>query len=244
MSVEKASKLPRVLLEAFNTRKVITRDGRKLPLHSNISQEEAERLYEIVTHLTPETSVEVGLATGISTIAILQALTDARCGTHHVIDPFQAQWEDVGLATVERAELGERFQFYRDFPENVIPKLGPIQFAFIDASHLFDLTLLEFILADKKLVIGGVVGFHDVWMSATQRIVRFILRNRKYELLHPPKSTTLRQKIGGILQNLPYSEQIFSQNILRPIEVRCHGNLILLRKRNEDKRDIRDYWEF
>ena len=55
-----------------------------------------------------------------------------------------------------------------------------VQFAFIDASHLFDLSVLDFTLIDKRLDVGGVVGFHDLWMPSLQKLVRYILTNRDY----------------------------------------------------------------
>lgn len=240
----KNGELPKVLLEAFRTQKVHARGGRTLPLDSNVSREEAERLYAVVAGLRPSASVEVGLAKGVSTLAILKALSDSGGGVHHVIDPFQADWGDSGLEMVERSGLGAHFRFYREFPERVIPALDAVQFAFIDASHLFDLTLMEFILVDKKLAVGGVVGFHDMWMPATQRVVRFILQNRKYQLFEPTGVTTLRQRIGGLLRSVPWSHRIFSQDLLRPVEIASYGNLVLLQKLDEDTRDTRDYAEF
>lgn len=239
-----SGELPQVLLEAFRMQKVHAREGRTLPLDSNVSREEAERLYEVVASVKPSASLEVGLAKGVSTLAILQALADSGGGLHHVMDPFQSDWGDSGLEMVERSGLGGRFRFYREFPEKVIPALEPVQFAFIDASHLFDLTLMEFILADKKLAVGGVVGFHDLWMPATQRVVRFILQNRKYQLFEPNGVTTLRQRIGGLLRAVPWSHRIFSQDLLRPVEMASYGNLVLLQKLGEDTRDTRDYAEF
>lgn len=240
----KSSALPQVLLDAFHSEEVITSDGRKLPLDANVSQTEAEQLYAVVKKLRPETTAEVGLAKGVSTVAILQALADGARGAHHVVDPFQADWGDSGLELVKRAGLEERFHFYRQFPEEVLPKLGPIQFAFIDASHLVDLTLMEFILMDKKLAVGGVVGFHDTWMPAVQRVVRFILRNRHYELFQKPQAVSWRERLGKLLCLLPWSDRILSQELLRPILMSSHGNLILLRKTGDDDRDIRYYREF
>jgi hypothetical protein len=92
-------------------------------LDLNVSQAEALKLYESVRELRPAASAEVGFAQGISALAILQALIDNGDGLHHVMDPFQAGYQDAGLAMVARACLESRFRFYRQFPEEVIPGL-------------------------------------------------------------------------------------------------------------------------
>lgn len=69
-------------------------------------------------------------------------------------------------------------QFYRKFAEEVFPNLSSLHFVFIDSSHLFDLTVTEFVLADKKLDVGGGMAFHDMWMPSLQTFVRYVLANR------------------------------------------------------------------
>jgi predicted O-methyltransferase YrrM len=128
--------LPAVLRTAFANGKVFAAAGESLPLDSNVSPEEATSLYSIVRRLKPSISVEVGLAKGVSTLAILQALADNGHGVHHVIDPFQSKFGNAGLEMVRRSGLGSYFQFHETFAENVIPNLPEVQFAFIDASHL------------------------------------------------------------------------------------------------------------
>ena len=56
--------------------------------------------------------------------------------------------------------------------------MPPTTFAFIDSSHLFDLTLMDFILVDKRLDVGGLIGFHDLWLAGVMKAVRYIITNR------------------------------------------------------------------
>src|SRR5688572_15418576 len=93
-----ASKLPTVLREAFATGTVRDRSGNSIPLSSNISLDEAITLYSVVLAARPTATVETGFAHGISTLAILQAHRDNDEGIHHVVDPFQANYGDAGLA--------------------------------------------------------------------------------------------------------------------------------------------------
>lgn len=80
---------------------------------------------------------------------------------------------------VRRSGVETRLRFHEKFPEEVVPQLEPgFGFAFIDASHLFDLTLLDFILVQKKLEPGAIIGFHDLWMPPLQKLWRYLTSNR------------------------------------------------------------------
>lgn len=240
--------LPSVLRKAFEENLVTTESGAKVELGSNVALDEAALLYHTVRELRPTRSAEVGLAQGISTLAILQALHDVQSGEHHVMDPFQANYGNAGITMVNAAILGDRFRFYRQYAEEVLPGLPPLQFVFIDASHLFDLTLMEFILADKKLDVGGLIAFHDLWMPSLQKVIRYILSNRAYRLhpnsMSPNRSLSLRQHgkklIADTLKRLPGSTRIFSPELLEPWFAFGTGNLVVLEKIDHDKRD----WQF
>ncbi|RFC48144.1 MAG: putative O-methyltransferase YrrM [Verrucomicrobia bacterium] len=239
----KAKELPSLLVDAIRTGEVMDGEGKIKPLDSNVSEAEAMLLFEAVRQLRPERSVEVGLANGISTLAILGALEANGFGLHTVIDPFQSNYGDTGIAMVARAGLETRWEFHRKFAEEVIPGLPPIQFAFIDASHLFDLTLMEFVLVDKKLEVGGVVGFHDLWMPSLQAVYRYIVRNRSYEVWNPLGQRPATRNRGGwrrlvrrMLTGIDPVRKILTPEFAAPWAEEGLGNLILLRKTAEDHR--------
>lgn len=243
------SPLPETLRTAFSTRKVYNPAGEQVDLHSNVSEAEATELYEAVRELKPAFSLEVGFAQGTSAQAILQALQDNGAGHHHVMDPFQAQFGECGLEMVRRAGLNHRMTFHRRFAEEVVPSLPEVGFAFIDASHLFDLTLCEFVLTDKRLSVGGVVAFHDMWMPAQQAFIRYVLANRKYTVFRPakaapqspgPRPSMLKEMLRGISSKLPAAERIFAREFLKPWAKFELGNLVFLKKEAVDQRD----WKF
>jgi len=245
------SPLSDFLLEVFRTREVFDPQGQILPLGSNVSQGEAEALYRTVRKIRPAASVEVGFAQGISTLAILQALRDNGLGHHHVIDPFQDEFSNAGVAMTERAGLAPLRTFYRKFAEDVIPGLPELDFAFIDASHLFDLTLSEFVMVDRKLRTGGIVAFHDMWMASQQSLVRYVLSNRSYDVvrdfpvpLDKVASATFRRRVKWavvpLLKLLPMHDRIFNPDLLAPFERLNIPNLVFLRKTAADSR----HWTF
>jgi predicted O-methyltransferase YrrM len=233
------------LREVFARGKVFNEQGAEVALSSNVSESEAALLQAAVKELRPTASAEVGFAQGVSTLAILEALRQSAHGHHHVIDPFQRNYQYCGRAMVARARLGDRYSFYEKFPEDVIPGLPRLQFAFIDSSHLFDLTMCEFVLMDRKLDVGGVVGFHDMWMESQQAFIRYVLANRAYEVWHPgswpaPVETGeagWKKLVRSTLGSLPGGRRMLAREFLRPWQEFGLGNLVLLRKQSEDRRE-------
>lgn len=241
------SALPALLLQSFHDAVVFDASGARLPLASNVSLAEAETLYKAVRDSRPEVSVEIGFAQGISALAILQGLEDNAIGTHHIIDPFQSSYDDAGLAMVELAELSSRMVFHRSFADEVIPQLPTLDFAFIDSSHLFDLTVSEFVMVDRKLRVAGLIAFHDMWMPSLQRFLRYVLANRSYEIVRnfdgpeqvnkKPHKSTIRSFVSSVAGVVPYGERIFQEDFIRPWERLRVPNLVILRKTAEDQRE-------
>lgn len=247
---EKANCLPEVVRSAFADAAVTDSQGTRVKLSSNVSEAECRILYDAVRACRPETSIEIGFAQGISATSILQALEDNGAGHHHVVDPYQGFYHDCGLVTVQRAGLSHRMTFHRAFAEDVTPGLGPIQFAFIDSSHLFDLTVSEFVLIDKRLAVGGLVGFHDMWMPSQQAVLRYILANRSYVVDEQTRGKTAfhmpgwKRWLRAVARRLPRSERVFAQEFLKPWHEMDIPNLVLLRKTAEDAREWTDHSRF
>jgi predicted O-methyltransferase YrrM len=222
------------------------------PLHSNISAEEALMLYNIVRSLKPKASAEIGFALGVSGLAILGALAANGAGRHYVSDPNQTSMVGgMGRENVRRAGLEQYWEFHEKFPEEVFSQFPPLQFAFIDASHLFDLSILDFILVDKRLEVGGVVGFHDLWMPSLRKVIRQILANRAYRIhpaspLGPPLShkKKIASGLAAVARRLPQSSRWLAPEAARPWHEFHAANLILLEKVGHDQRDWREHHAF
>lgn len=216
-----------------------------------VTLDEALDLYHRVRQARPAATGEIGLYSGASTLAILQALQDADGGEHFACDPFQGALGNVGLANIERAGLTARLRFSALFPEEAVPGWPRLDFAFIDASHLFDLTVLDFVLIDKRLHVGGVLALHDLWMPALQRVARWAVTNRGYVMEiggQRPRTPAMRARsaIADGLRRLPHADRVFTQDVLRPwFEIEPSGaHMIFLRKTVDDDRDWRFFRAF
>ena len=173
----------------LDTRTPAKASGEAVALHSNLSAVTAAALYWLVLATRPAVAVEVGMAFGVSSLAILAALRrNGLDGRLISIDPHQfTQWWGCGVAAVERAGLKDRHELIEDYDYLALPRLlgsgRRIGFAFIDGWHTFDYTLLDFWYLDKMLEVGGVVGFDDCEYRAVHKAIRFVQSHRRYEEL-------------------------------------------------------------
>lgn len=239
--------------------KIKTINGTYYPIKDSINPDEMDDLYYAFHEIKPTTSVELGLAHGISAVALSQAMQVVSKGqlnhVHHAIDPYQEKWDNIGAQAPGVYGYDKHFLFHHKFPEEVLPQMSKAQFAFIDASHLFDLTMLDFVLIDKKLDVGGVIAFHDCWMPSLRKVIRYILANRDYEPWMPQEvgeSDTFRitpmqrakDLLAAMLKLIPGHAKIFSQDLLLPWHNIAHRSLIFLKKKGEDTRDCRLHMPF
>lgn len=87
--------------------------------------------------------IEIGLAYGVSALAIAEALIAqwARDATHLIIDAFQDHFRDAGWNAIEEAGLHDVCSLVRERSQLALPRLlaeGLVaDAAFVDGSHIF-----------------------------------------------------------------------------------------------------------
>jgi hypothetical protein len=97
-----------------------------------------------------------------------------------------------------------------------------------------------------------VLALHDTWMPAIQKVIRFILSNREYVPMSPSRVAKPRRSIRSRLAHaasrtcgiLPWSERIFAPDFLTPWRSYGFGNIALLKKAADDRRDWRAFKNF
>lgn len=224
-------------------------DGSRTSIHSNIGQGSGRVIRRAIETARPELGCEVGLAFGISTLYILDAM--ARNGDGRLIgmDPAQddATWRNGGLHNVRRAGFSNRYEFLPESSQDVLPRLAAagtrIQFAFIDGWHTFDHTLVDFYYLDRMLDVGGMMVLDDVAYPSIRRLTHFLVTNRDYEIFDAdplPTTTSWQTRCKRFLQALlrPAVRDNFTPATrARALERRVDGaRLLALRKRGHDSR--------
>ncbi|GAA4406031.1 hypothetical protein GCM10023187_25030 [Nibrella viscosa] len=180
--------LPEVLKNMYKTGQTRDISGRNFKFHSGVTEEEAILLMKIITDLNAQITLETGLACGASALAICAAAIRNSSGSiHYAIDPNQnSDWCGSALASIDEAGYNKNFKLLEGKTHEMFHILLnnsiKLDFAFIDGWHTFDYTLVDFFFIDKILRLGGIVAFHDMNGLAKQKVLRFILTHRNYEV--------------------------------------------------------------
>ncbi len=161
--------------------------GERVPLGGDVQVEYAEALYQYVRRHRPRRVVEVGLAHGISALAILTAL-EANGGEGELvsIDPFQSLiYKDCGLTNLALSGLSSRHSLARDPDWVALPRLLDrgfhADFSYVDGSHAFEHVMLDTFYCDKLLKVGGVIAYNDCGYEAVEASIRYLLASRHYD---------------------------------------------------------------
>ncbi len=194
------------LYEMFETRKAKDLEGNEHKFDQAVHVEYAEALYGFMLKEKPEVVVEVGIACGTTSLAILAGMETNGTGKLVSIDPGQSTyWHNCGVAAVKRAGLEARHTVIEDYNYNALPKvladMKPVDFVYIDGWHTFDHALLDWFYADKMLKEGGVVAFNDSHFRAVFRVIKFVLSHRHYSEIDVglPKRYDSRIPVAGPL---------------------------------------------
>ena len=173
-----------LLEQIYTSGKVEDASGEQLDAFpAGLPREHALELARLVRSGGFSRTLETGMAYGLSTLAICEALPAG--GSHIAIDPYQStDWRSIGMLNVERAGYEGRVRLVEERSDAALPRLVAegvrIDFALIDGLHLFDATLVDFYFVDRMLDVGGVVVFHDTWMPAVAQALAFVRANRAY----------------------------------------------------------------
>jgi predicted O-methyltransferase YrrM len=187
----------------------------RVPSHdttSPVKPEEARFMYSFLKEKGLSKTLETGLAYGRSASHIIAA-TEAK---HIAIDPFQANYDSLGLKNLEALGMTEYLTHIADYSHNALPSLHKegqtFDFIFIDGDHKFDGELIDFYYADLLLEANGYVLLHDTWMRSTRLLMSFIETNRKDYKKHrtPLRNFALYQKVGTDTRNGMFFKEFYT----------------------------------
>jgi predicted O-methyltransferase YrrM len=164
-----------------------------------IPPEHAHEIRRVVRDLGLLRTLEVGMAYGVSTLAICAEHEARGDGSHIAIDPLQSTRQlGIGVLNVQRAGVAERVQVLEERSDVALPRLRAegmrLDFALIDGRHQFDAVLVDFFYADLMLEKGGVIALHDTWLPSIKQVARYVRRNRAYDLIGGDRAMALLQK--------------------------------------------------
>jgi len=171
---------------------ITNRDNEQRDIPGAVSKMEARTLANLVRDHGCRRCLETGVAYGVSTLAITQAVA-ANGGHHYGIDPCQiTDHREAAICLLEEHNLAQHFTLlegpsHTEFPKLLTENESSFDFVFVDGMHTFDYKLLDYFFADKMLKVGGWLVFHDLWLSSVKKVFRFIQTQGTYEFQPEPE---------------------------------------------------------
>lgn len=253
----------KILEELLATGVTPVENGDPVPIHSSLDHLGLAMIQEVVESLRPRVTLEIGLAYGVSALAICEALERVGGERHIAIDPNQHSgpwgdaWKGGGLLNLKRAGFADLLSFYEEPSHLALPQLERqgqrVQFALIDGWATFDYRLVDFVLLDRLLDVGGVVMTSVPQLPSIQKLCRFIVTNLAYSVYgasgsaHDPETSI---RLSGRQRGLDVPEAIrrhFMPELREPSEelgLDFERSLIAFRKDAEDSRRWDHFEEF
>jgi predicted O-methyltransferase YrrM len=238
--------------EILQKRKVTDAEGKEYPLHSETSREQSQFLEKLITDIDASFCVEVGLAYGISSLFIAEAIAAKKGRRFLSIDPFQSDWQDIGLLNLKRAGFSPFVEFHREPSHAVLPRLlaagERIDFAYVDTSKVFDVVMVDAYFLTRLLKVGGILAFDDCMHPGVRKLVRYMARwphlkiAGKHNVYH---SSLKRRMLSRLMCLVPVKRKIFSeQGLILDEDLGTNATCVAFKKIAEDERPWDWYCDF
>jgi predicted O-methyltransferase YrrM len=219
---------------------------------SHVDRATGDLLRRAVLDVQPQLSLEIGLAYGVSTLFICDAIRSLpQPGRHIVLDPFQhGKWRGIGLRNVQDAGYQRIVDFHAEPSETYLPRLleqgATLDLVFIDGLHRFDQVLVEFYFVNRLLRPGGIVLFDDAARRSVNRVLRHALTYPAYEVWdsteHPLRNRSTLGRIRRFIGQIPAAQRLLRTDILqRDWDLNLLGRCVALKKSGPDRREV--HWD-
>lgn len=238
-----------VLTQIVRTSRTFLPSGEQIEATSYIDEACGSLLQRVIRDIRPQVGVEVGLAFGISTLYILEALNEVGGQKLIGMDPAQHDnyWRGGGLQNVQSSGYAHLYEFHETTSQQLLPELvgkkQKLDFGFIDGWHTFDHTLVDFFYIDQMLNAGGVIVFDDVAYPAIRRVCDFVLTNRAYEIYDSVKFAAVdgirrwgKAKVGKVLDPLVRTDKTPQPEAKRTESQISDAYFLAIRKLADDAR--------
>ena len=181
-------------------------DGKEFEVFpTSLTPERGAFLRDVCRAERPGSTIEIGMAYGLSTLFIIQTLLEngaSSCG-HTVVDPFQTgRYGNAGRRVIREAGVDHLIDFHPDYSEYILPRLlregRRFDLAFIDGNHHFDHVFVDLFYLDRLLKPWGLLVLDDCVLDSVHTVCRFAQTNFGYSVVaqFPAESSTLDDEIS------------------------------------------------
>ncbi len=165
---------------------------------------ELNLLVEIYKAVKPLKSIEWGLGTGVSAVALGKARQSlGLSGKHIALDPFQKKFsDDNGLECLQEFLALDCVEFQPVTSEEYLVQARlrseSFDFIFIDGAHDVGHKLMDACLASGVVSQNAVICFHDSFFTSTSLALAYLVEEHGMELIETGVEGKLRRRLRGI----------------------------------------------
>ncbi len=168
-----------ILNEIFSSGVVRDDEGVEHAVHSNTSAGQCAFLRGLIAGIDARRCLEVGLAYGVSSLAICEAIHGKDGASLVSIDPFKrAHWRGIVPLNLDRAGFKSIIEFRERPSHEVLPALlvegRKLDYAYVHTSKVFDVVLVDAYFITRLLRVGGLVVFDDCSWPGIRKLVRYL----------------------------------------------------------------------
>jgi predicted O-methyltransferase YrrM len=167
-----------------------------------IRPHELELLVGLYKAIRPVRSIEWGLGSGISAVALgkaRQAL--GLSGKHVVLDPMQKDLDNMGLKCLQEFSALDCVEFLPTTSEEYLVQARAqgqsFDFVFIDGAHDVGHKLTDACLTSGVLSPGAVVCFHDSFFTSTSLALAYLVEHCGMDLCETGVEAAFRRRLRG-----------------------------------------------
>lgn len=193
----------RLLANAYKTGIMFSEGTEKISLNeTSLGLTEGRILWHLARSLRPETIIETGFGRGGSAAFLLAAL-HPWAGKVISIDPAFRHWAgDTGRKYLSALGLINFHTLVEEPSElalaDYVRQAGiSLRLSYVDGSHHFDGTLIDFMYLDRLTEIGGIIAIDDAHAPAVRTVASFVSHNLPYKLHYATSRLVLCTKIGS-----------------------------------------------
>lgn len=137
------------------------------PTDYSINSDSRKCLYYLCRILKPKNIVETGVAYGISSAYILQALENNKFGTLHSIDSIFRPWQtEEMIGSIIPKKLKSRWKLIigksTEKLEKILDDINNLDIFIHDSSHTYENMMFEFNIIIKKIKKNGIIISDDI----------------------------------------------------------------------------------
>jgi predicted O-methyltransferase YrrM len=189
------------LLAVYRTGVMYSTDCQDVLLNdTSLGLTEGRILWYLARKMRPDFIIETGFGRGGSAAFFLAAVAPWN-GKVISIDPAFRYWaQDTGLQYIQRLGLAESHRLVENPSELALAELASnpatpgLKVSYIDGSHHFDGTLIDFMYLDRMTEVGGVIAIDDAQAPAIRTVASFVANNLPYHLHYATQRLLLCHK--------------------------------------------------